>query len=184
MICLVDACRKRNHEDCVGPLVTIAGVERNDDDRAPSFLRGIDRQLNEPNLSAEGRFAGRRHLARTVQKLGQGEFSPLFFHGMGLRWKAIVKARYRFFHSLPLPLFVERAKQVIQDTGDRSASRTLARGAQIPQKGYGFLGESETPPLLWGSASFFDTRTAPWPLHVNPHTRSNTNYPTLNARHF
>jgi len=133
VVCLMDACRKRNHEDSVRPLVTIAGVKRNDNDRAPSFLRGIDRQLNEPNLSAKGRFVGGRHLARTVQKLGQGEFSPLFFLGIGLHRKAIVKTRNRSLYSLPSPLFVERAKKVIQDTGDRSPSRTLARRAQIPQ---------------------------------------------------
>lgn len=103
MICLMDACRKRNHEDGVRPLVTIAGVKRNDDDWAPSFLRRIDRQLDEPNLSAKGWFVGGCHLARTVQKLRQGEFSPLFFLGMGLHWKAIIKTRYRFFHSLPFP---------------------------------------------------------------------------------
>jgi hypothetical protein len=129
MFCLVDACRKRNHEDRVRPLVTIAGVERNDDDRAPSFLRGIDRQLDEPNLSAKGRFDGRRHLARTVHELGQGEFSPLPFLGLGLLWKAIVETRNRLDHGVSFPLFVERAKKVIQDSGDRPPPRTLARRA-------------------------------------------------------
>lgn len=138
MVGLVDAGRKRYHQDRVRPLVTIAGVERNDNDRASSFFRWIDWQLDKPNLSAKGRFAGRRHLARTVHELRQGEFSPLFFLGVGLRWKAVIKTRNRSFHGVTFPLFVERAKKVIQDSRDRSPSRTLARCAQIPQQGDGF----------------------------------------------
>jgi hypothetical protein len=113
VVCLMDAGRKRYHEDRVCPLMTIAGVERNDNDRSPSFFRGIDGQLNKPNLSAEGRFEGGRHLARTVHQLSQGEFSPLFFLGTGLLWKAIIKTRNRLLHGFSFPLLVERAKKVI-----------------------------------------------------------------------
>jgi hypothetical protein len=135
VVCLMDAGRKRNHEDRVRPLVTIAGVKRNDNDRAPSFLRGIDWQLDKPNLSAEGRFDGGRHLARAIHELSQGEFSPLPVLRLSRFWKAVVKTRNRFLHSLPFPLLVERAKKVIQNSGDRSAPRTSARGAQIVQQG-------------------------------------------------
>jgi hypothetical protein len=127
MVCLVDACRKRNHQDRVRPLVAIACVERNDNDWAPSFFRGIDRQLNEPNLSADGRFAGGGQLARTVHELSQGEFPPTFFLGLGLLRKTLIETRNRLVHGISFPLFVERAKEVVQDSGDGPPWRTLAR---------------------------------------------------------
>ena len=126
VFCFVDARRKRNHQDRVRPLVAIAGVMRNDNDRAPSFLRGIDRQLDKPNFSSEWRSEGRRHLAGTFHELGQGEFSPSPFLGLSRLWQGIVKTGNRLLDDFSLPLFVQRAKKVIQDCRDRPAPRTAS----------------------------------------------------------
>jgi hypothetical protein len=129
MVRFVDAGRKWNHEDCVCPLVTIAGIKRNDHYRTSSFLWRIDGQLDEPDLPPEGRFDGWRHLDSSVHELGQREFSPRPFLRLCLLGKTVIKACNRLLHGVSFSLVVERAKKVIQNSGDRSSSRTLAHRA-------------------------------------------------------
>ena len=59
----MDARRKWDHQDGVRSFAPIPSVERDDNNRAPSFLWRIGGQLDEPNLTTTRRILDFGHLS-------------------------------------------------------------------------------------------------------------------------
>jgi hypothetical protein len=76
-ICFVDARRKWDHQDGVRWFVPIPSIERDDNNRAPSFLWRIGTQLDEPNLTTTRRILDFGHLCAPKlypKAAGNGQF--------------------------------------------------------------------------------------------------------------